>query len=531
MTIYINNKEYNEELLKFGYHLHKRGFGVWFPYMFNRIESTSKETRFIYAEAHKIMFDALEDVYSGKVRRLCINCPPRFVKSTAKAYFHCYGLITNPSCNVIDISYGIPPANDTFNKVRYILNSAVFQAMYPQTFIKEIANNTEGDKFEDPFWEKYAEDIIKREEKTRGNKSSDWSFVSRTIITSSLSKLLFTSIGSPITGAGSGSQSNISLYSGGTFIDDANKMQDMRSETLTEKVHIYYDSTIRNRMNNPSVTPIVNIQQRAGTNDLTGYLLKTYSFFQQIKIPLFIIENGIEKCTLPHQYKTKESREEVKIPEHIFLTQYQQEPTDHTGVYVELKDLVREDYEITIQRQLIKTVSVDMSFKAEKDSDYTAIVVFGFDNSRYYILDCYNVKYDIEQLKIIIANAYVKWRATSLLIEEAANGHVTIDYFRNYSKRTGSAQSFNVIPYKPPHHKDSKKFRMEGCVDVFKAGNFVIPKDGQCSWLLEYINQLINFPNVKNDDMVDSTTQFLLWNMTKAKPVAQTPYVFGGSWS
>jgi predicted phage terminase large subunit-like protein len=169
-------------------------------------------------------------------------------------------------------------------------------------------------------------------------------------------------------------------------------------------------------------------------------------------------------------------------------------------------------------------VSVDMAIKSNVNNDFSAVLVLGISNGKYYLLDCCNIKQDLEQLKITISNKYIEWGANTLLIEDKVTGSSMIDYFRKYHSLSNSNTIVNVEPFKPIR---SKEERLEGCLSVFKAGNFVIPKDGQCGWTLQYINQLINFPNVKNDDMVDSTTQFLLWYMTKSKPIARDPIVIG----
>jgi predicted phage terminase large subunit-like protein len=331
------------------------------------------------------------------------------------------------------------------------------------------------------------------------------------------------------------------------FLIDFLNYSIIRSEAMMENALDQLVGLLSRTQHDPFTKFFID-NQRLSTNDLSFYISSNYknaeNKYYRITAPYYfendrkyqLLKEGGGSISfkageyLVSRFNDKTKKEVIaQMGERVFLTQYQQEPVDHIGSYVELKDLIREDYEITIQRQFTKiVVSVDMAIKSDVDNDFSAVLVFGVNQGKYYVLDCSNIKQDLEELKILIASKYIQWKAKDLLIEDKVTGSSMIDYFRKYHALNNTNQVINVEPYKPVR---SKEERMEGCEGVFKAGNFVIPKDGQCQWTLSYINQLINFPNVKNDDMVDATTQFLLWHMTKSKPIARAPIVIGpDSW-
>src|SRR5690606_9952497 len=54
-----------------------------------------------------------------------------------------------------------------------------------------------------------------------------------------------------------------------------------------------------------------------------------------------------------------------------------------------------------------------------------------------------------------------------------------------------------------------KLTRMEAECARIEAGHVVLPRDAP--WLAEFLAELLAFPNGRNDDQVDSVSQFLNW--------------------
>ena len=87
---------------------------------------------------------------------------------------------------------------------------------------------------------------------------------------------------------------------------------------------------------------------------------------------------------------------------------------------------------------------------------------------------------------------------TALLVEEKANGAAIIDVMKREVSK--------IIAINP---KESKEARFEAVSPMFEAGNIWMPHPSIAPWVSDFINELCSFPNAKNDDRVDSTSQGL----------------------
>ncbi|MBT5243792.1 MAG: phage terminase large subunit [Rhodospirillaceae bacterium] len=67
-----------------------------------------------------------------------------------------------------------------------------------------------------------------------------------------------------------------------------------------------------------------------------------------------------------------------------------------------------------------------------------------------------------------------------------------------------------LIGYQPTVDKQT---RLEAQTAKLETGNFLLPKDAD--WLSALKQELLAFPNGRNDDQVDSMTQFLDWSGTR----------------
>ena len=213
----IKNPEY------FGQLLHKQGFERWFLYMFRIIE----DRKFIKEALHPILFQSFQDVYDLKEKRLNINVCPRSAKTTLAKYFIAYTLAHNPKANFIYTSYSQALLSDISRELTNILTNPIYLAMY-DSGIKE-----EKQEFNaiDEFWQSY---IIEETGKA--------TFSSRKITTAEGGVVLFSSVGSQITGFGAGVR-GAKQFSGCLICFDYNEF------VLTEIGYIKIGEIVENRLN------------------------------------------------------------------------------------------------------------------------------------------------------------------------------------------------------------------------------------------------------------------------------------------
>ena len=143
-------------------------------------------------------------------------------------------------------------------------------------------------------------------------------------------------------------------------------------------------------------------------------------------------------------------------------------------------------------------VSVDAAFKDGEHNDFVAVTVWGKRGEDYFLLDCRNRHLDfIGTLREIraVREAYPKARA--VLIEDKANGSAVLSVLR---------REMFCIPVEP---KGGKAARVHAVSPAVESGHVFLPK--AAPWLEEFLNQWTAFPAAPHDDMVDSSTQALLY--------------------
>ena len=455
----------NDKIQFVGQRLLERGFKDWFLFFFKTIEKTN----FVIEPIHEDLFNCFNDVYNLKTTRQVINIPPRAGKTTLAIYFIAYCFAKNPACQFIYTSYSQELLGDNSRRLGAILQSSIYQQMYLQNF--EIEDKTE--KTIDNFWEEYYR-----------NENREFKITSRKITTNYGGCILFSSMGSQITGFGFSTRNNKG-FSGCLIIDDGNKPNDIRSKRIRQKTADYYNDVLLTRANN-SEAPIVNIQQRLHLEDLSGYLLREYDF-NLLKKPL--IENG--NCLLPNQYSDKRIKE-LQKENNRWLAQYQQEPIAEGGNIIKTEWI--KDFEILPKLKSCYIVG-DTALKTKEVNDYSVFGLFGISTEGdYYLIDVLRGKWEApELLKMVKAfwNKYIeKLKPNSLMIEDKASG-------------TGLIQSLRRerIPIKELKPVKDKVQRLQDILPKIESGYFYIPRT--CSWKLDFLAELQAFPDGEHDDQVD----------------------------
>jgi predicted phage terminase large subunit-like protein len=141
-------------------------------------------------------------------------------------------------------------------------------------------------------------------------------------------------------------------------------------------------------------------------------------------------------------------------------------------------------------------VSIDCTFKAAANSDYVAMLVFVRFKGKWYLVDGVNERLDfVATLKTIKAIAD-KWMPHEFLVEDKANGTAIIRMMRDH---------FNNVTAICP--TESKEARASAASAILLRGNVLFFKQQPVVDAL--IDQALQFPMGRHDDMVDALTQFV----------------------
>ena len=195
-------------------------------------------------------------------------------------------------------------------------------------------------------------------------------------------------------------------------------------------------------------------------------------------------------------------------------SQYQQHPTPRDGKMISAEWL--EYYEPGKEPAKFDRIfqSWDTANKTGELNDFSVCTTWGVvGRDHYYLLDVFRKKLNYPDLKYAVTQLQKRYLSPVIIIEDNASGTQLIQDL----KREGRML---IKPYLPPAGTD-KELRVDAQSIHFENHRVFLPQ--QASWLREYVAELTGFPNMRFDDQVDSTVQFLDYvNRPDAFPMVLT---------
>jgi predicted phage terminase large subunit-like protein len=146
--------------------------------------------------------------------------------------------------------------------------------------------------------------------------------------------------------------------------------------------------------------------------------------------------------------------------------------------------------------------SWDTAYTSNKTSDYSACTTWGIfmddDNvANAILLGSRRDRWEFPELKRMAVELYNQHNPDLIIIEAKASGWSLVQEL--------SRMGIPITPYNPK--KQNKMARVHSITPILESGKVWAPdKD----WAEDVIAQCASFPNSKNDDLVDSTSQALL---------------------
>ncbi|WP_232202657.1 phage terminase large subunit [Rickettsia montanensis] len=173
--------------------------------------------------------------------------------------------------------------------------------------------------------------------------------------------------------------------------------------------------------------------------------------------------------------------------------QYLQEPIAQRSSLLNMEDI--SFYENLPSRFDYFVQSWDTAIKISEDADYSVCTIWGILEQKYYLVSLVRKKINYPELKNLMEKLAREYQPKFILIEDKASGQQLI---QDIGFLGGNIR---VIGIKP---RFDKVTRFASVVPLFQSASVLIPK--QSSIILK---ELLNFPHIKNDDIVDSVSQFL----------------------
>lgn len=453
--------------------------------------------KFMVSDHHEEIEKHLMACTRSEITRLIVNMPPRYGKTEMiVVMFMAWSIAKNPRAKFIHLSYSDELALDNSSKVKEIILSDEFKALWPEIKLKDDAKSK------------------KKWYTTLGGG------------------VYATSSGGAVTGFGAGSTSagaegdednnrshldalaelGIELewaddasddgkFYGAIIIDDPIKPADAESSVVRKTINSRMVNTVGSRVNSRK-TPIIVVMQRLHEEDTTGYLLggATGEKWTHLKLAaLTELDDGTLIALWPQKHTVEELIRMRDANGYVFSGQMQQSPTPDSGGVINTGWFGRYKEAPLDFEQLI--ISCDTAYKPGAENDPSVGLVLGKFKRRWYLLHVWRDRVTYPNLKRTVQALCDAHNPMGTLIEDKASGQSLIQDMRE--------DNYPVIRMMP---EADKKTRMMTQAPLLEAGLLYIPENA--SWLYDFEQEMINFPLGKHDDQVDALSQFLKWTRT-----------------
>lgn len=412
------------------------------------------------------MVHVLEQLASGKIRRLIITLPPRHGKSElVSAAFPAWILSNDPSAKITIASYGIDLSVDLLNKARTIVKNERYRKQFPEVVIR------------------------------KGQDRADH------FVVAGGGGVRATSKAGAMTGLGTHF----------LIVDDFHKANESLSPVERDNAIQTFRSTFLNRFDNLNDSRVVIVMQRLHEDDLVGWALRSGGWYH-LNLPAYAVQD--DNIPLPRSRTWHRRKGEVLAPslisaeelerkraemgERQFGAQFQQDPTVAEGALIDWNWFGQ--YAERPPRSFFHKIvqSLDPAATDRAQSDYSAGLTWGFRDGEWYLLDLFRLQIAFNELTDRMLAWHRRWKADALIIEGASIGIALFEQAR----RAGLP---GII--RAPVPRLSKQDRLAKASVQLQSGNFLLP--AAAPWLEDFRRELLAFPDGRNDDQVDALSQFV----------------------
>jgi predicted phage terminase large subunit-like protein len=417
----------------------------------------------IDAIVHQLML-----VYGGDIRRLIITQPPRSLKSICTSVgFVAWCLGHDPSKRFACASYSLELAATFARQFRAVVTSAWYRGLFPGM---RLTKDTEAEC-----------------ETTKGGGR----------------------FAVPVGGSFTGRGADVII------IDDPIKADEAHSEKARRAVNEWFGTTLLSRLNDKERGAIVLVAQRLHEDDLAGKLLSDGGW-QHLDLPAIAEEDQdipIGPGVVHHRKKGEAlhpEREPIEVLEKIksemgslaFAAQYQQRPVPVEGNLVKRDWILR--YETAPNREPgVRVIqSWDVASTTGDTNDWSVCTTWAAARRNYFLLDVWRGRLEFPRLKQKLIDLALDYRPHTILIERAGPGLHLIQEFQA-NPANGVPMPIGIKP------EGDKVDRMAAQSARFEAGQVFLPREAP--WLSDFLHEILGFPHARNDDQIDSVSQFLNW--------------------
>ncbi len=324
--------------------------------------------KWLRAQHHRVICDALTKVFRGEIKRLIINLPPRYSKTQLVENFVSWSLGHAPDSEFIYTSYSATLAEKNSWDTRDIVAHDAYQEIFPDV-------------------------KLRRDSQARVH----WRTLQGGVVYAA-------GAGGTITGFGAGKERP--GFGGAILIDDPHKPDEATSEGVREGVITWFQNTLESRRNSAD-TPIVLIMQRLHERDLAGWLLDggNGEKWEHVCCPAITAEGD---ALWPEKHTLEDLMRMQAANAYVFAGQFMQVPRPEGGAFFNVDSLFVDGKPFG---QLPKSdhvfMVVDTAMRDGAEHDGTACITFAaYKHGRAGNVRLIIVDYDILQIN---AELLIDW--------------------------------------------------------------------------------------------------------------------------
>lgn len=310
---------------------------------------------------------------------------------------------------------------------------------------------------------------------------------------------------------GVGIQGGIVGHGGSLIIVDDPYKNDIQADNQNERENIsrVFKSAVVTRARGKG-NGIIVIHTRWHDNDLIGELEKTGDWVI-VNIPC-IWEKGEDKLLHRRVGETLcpelgfdsewAERTSKAVGKKLWNANYQGKPYIEGGNLIKRSDIKIYTKETKPASFEEITLSCDLSFGGKnKENDPYCMSLWGRNGGDHYLLKIWGKRasfMETQKTLRVICSQYPQMKKK--IIEKKAMGGPIIE--------TLGREIGGFVPFDP--QGASKEARFNSVTPYFESGNIWFPDESLEPDIEEYIEQVLQFPNVGHDDFVDTISQYLL---------------------
>jgi len=412
----------------------------------------------------------LQAVSEGRITRLCINMPPRHMKSLAVSVFWpAWTWTVQPRRRFIYASYARQLSVRDSLKCRRLIASPWYQQRWGARFALCSDQNAKH-RFE----------------------NSETGF------------RLATSVGGQATGEG------------GDFVvaDDPHNAPEVHNEKRRRAVLLWWDQAMSTRCNDPRTGAMVIVMQRLHEQDLSGHVLQQGGYVH-LSLPAMYEGRRVFSTAPPElglQIRDPRDTEGQPLwPERFDAEavariaralgswaaagQLQQRPAPAAG------GIFKTSWWMRFQRPPAsgRTIqSWDTAFKTGETSAWSVGQTWREGEDGYYLLDQVRKRLEYPELRRALVAFHDTWKPDAVLVEDKASGQSLVQELRRSTR----------LPLVPVRVVDGDKvMRAHAVSPLIEAGKVFLPQ--QAPWLEDFLDEVSRFPNSSYADQTDAMTQAL----------------------